>query len=111
MEISKYFEFVNNKSNKFWKIVYNPDFTNNHNKIKYTTTYGSRDKGKKAASTTKDGTLEQIEKLIKSKEDKGYVEVAEEYNVSFFTKKKEVIARNRKTKKKKRTTRKSKKKV
>ncbi len=99
MEISKYFEFVNNKSNKFWKIVYNPDFTNNHNKIKYTTTYGSRDKGKKAASTTKDGTLEQIEKLIKSKEDKGYVEVAEEYNVSVT---KEVIARKKKSKKKQR---------
>ena len=95
--ISKYFEFVNNKSNKFWKIEYSPDSMDNSDKIEYITTYGSRNHGKKASSTTKKGTLEEIEKLIMSKVKKGYVEVAEEFNVSVT---KEIIKRKSKKKNK-----------
>ena len=95
---SEYFELITETSNKFWKIEYDDTLVNNNNtEIEFTTTYGRRELKKKAISNTKKGTLNDIMKLIESKQKKGYKKVNNELNLSLT---KQIIKKNKTTKKK-----------
>lgn len=67
-EIKKYYEFKNDKSNKFWEIKYED---NKSEKRKYIVRYGSTDTSGKTVSPKLD-TIKNIEKLIETKIKKGY---------------------------------------
>ena len=63
--ITKYYELINNSSSKFWKITYKDGY--------YKVIYGKI--GSKGKTIEKHEPLTKIQKLIQSKEAKGYKEI------------------------------------